>query len=235
MDDLKKQYLNDLRKSNVTDLDIKNSLRVLETFNLALKTFYDTQIDNNSRLIDLGYGNGSFLKVLKKKNISSKGYDYDKINFENDKLPEDSNSIDFVTCNSVIEHLSDVTNLFKEVHRILKPNGKFLLVTPNFYYDYKNFYDDPTHINPFTIEKLNTALLFNDFKALIISGSFIASCSSCQSYVPESTPCSILKFITLNNANSFFLTNSVMYNSYFKVALTLKSIEPLFNLMGIIS
>ena len=60
MDDLKKQYLNELRKSNVTDLDIKNSLRVLETFNLALKTFYDTQINDNSRLIDLGYGNGSF-------------------------------------------------------------------------------------------------------------------------------------------------------------------------------
>lgn len=168
MDDLKKQYLNELRKSNVTDLDTKNSLRVLETFNLALKTFYDTQINNNSRLIDLGYGNGSFLKVLEKKNISSKGYDYDKINFENDKLPEDSNSVDFVTCNSVIEHLSDVTNLFKEVHRILKPNGKFLLVTPNFYYDYQNFYDDPTHINPFTIEKLNTTLLFNNFKKIRI-------------------------------------------------------------------
>ena len=39
MDDLKKQYLNELRKSDVTDLDTKNSLRVLETFNLALKTF----------------------------------------------------------------------------------------------------------------------------------------------------------------------------------------------------
>ena len=73
-----------------------------------------------------------------------------------------------MTCNSVIEHLSDVTNLFKEVHRILKPNGKFLLITPNFYYDYKNFYDDPTHINPFTIEKLNTALLFNNFKKIKI-------------------------------------------------------------------
>ena len=29
-----------------------------------------------------------FFKSLR-KNISSKGYDYDKINFENDKLPED--------------------------------------------------------------------------------------------------------------------------------------------------
>ena len=168
MDDLKKQYLNDLRKSNVTDFDIKNSSRVLETFNLALKTFYDTQIDNNARLIDLGYGNGSFLKVLEKSNISSTGYDYDKINFESDKLPESSNSIDFVTCNSVIEHLSDVTNLFKEVHRILKPNGKFLLVTPNFYYDYKNFYDDPTHVNPFTVNKLDEVLKLFKFNKINI-------------------------------------------------------------------
>ena len=39
MDDLKKQYLNELRKSDVTDLDTKNSLRVLETFNLCAQNF----------------------------------------------------------------------------------------------------------------------------------------------------------------------------------------------------
>ena len=168
MNDLKKQYLNELRNSEVTSAEINNSERVLDTFNSALKTFFNTKIDSHSKLIDLGYGDGSFLKALEKNNIYSKGYDYDQINFENDKIPEDSNSVDFITCNSVIEHLNDVTNLFKEVHRVLKPKGKFILITPNFYYDYKNFYDDPTHVNPFTVEKLNSSLFYNQFKKVKI-------------------------------------------------------------------
>ena len=168
MDNLKKKYLEDLRNSKITSAEINNSERVLETFNSALRIFYNTKIDSSSKLIDLGYGDGSFLKALEKNDINSKGYDYDKINFENDKIPEDSNSIDFITCNSVIEHLNDVTNLFKEIYRVLKPQGKFILITPNFYYDYKNFYDDPTHVNPFTIEKLNSTLLLNNFKKIKI-------------------------------------------------------------------
>jgi hypothetical protein len=43
------------------------------------------------------------------------------------------------------------------------------VVTPNFTYDYKNFYDDPTHINPFTVNKLTEVLkLFNFNKIKIV-------------------------------------------------------------------
>ena len=32
------------------------------------------------------------------------------------------------------------------------------MITPNFYYSYKNFYDDPTHVNPFTPQKMKSIL-----------------------------------------------------------------------------
>lgn len=161
---LKSKYLQNERNRKVSAKEIDYAERLLFTFNSALNLFYNTKINAGSKVIDLGYGDGSFLKSLERNKVESKGYDYDTVNFENDEIPEASNTIDFITSNSVIEHLSDPTNLLKEAHRILKPGGKLILITPNFFYDYKNFYDDPTHVNPFTIEKLETMLDICGFK-----------------------------------------------------------------------
>lgn len=152
------------RNRKVATKEIDNAERLLFTFNSALELFYDTRIDKDSKVIDLGYGDGSFLKSLEKNEIECKGYDYDTVNFENGEIPEIANSLDFITSNSVIEHLNDATNLLEEAFRILKPGGKLILITPNFFYDYKNFYDDPTHVNPFTVEKLETMLEMSGFK-----------------------------------------------------------------------
>lgn len=41
------------------------------------------------------------------------------------------NSFDAVTLNHVIEHVPDPVKLLRECWRVLKPNGKLILVTPN--------------------------------------------------------------------------------------------------------
>ena len=163
-DPLKNRYLENERDRIISKKEIDNSERLLHTFNAALELFYNTKIGKGSKVIDLGYGDGSFLKSLEKNQIEARGHDYDTVNFEIDKIPETSNSLDFITSNSVIEHLSNASNLLDESFRILKPGGKLILITPNFFYDYKNFYDDPTHVNPFTVEKLETMLDMSGFK-----------------------------------------------------------------------
>ena len=162
---LKKKY-SDFQKNNGKNVNSSNSqaTRVFDTFNSALKEFYGKIINDKSNLIDLGCGNGSFVKVIKEKNINVKGYDLDTINLETSEIPETSNSIDYVTCISLIEHMTDPSNLLKEIYRILKSDGVLIIVTPNFYYSYKNFYDDPTHVNPFTPEKLLALLKLFNFK-----------------------------------------------------------------------
>jgi len=48
-----------------------------------------------------------------------------------EQLPFRSGSFDLVTANTVLEHVRQPLVLFREVHRVLRPNGRFLVHTPN--------------------------------------------------------------------------------------------------------
>src|SRR5262249_20717205 len=50
-------------------------------------------------------------------------------------LPFPSESFDMVISRSVVEHLEDPERVFREFHRVLRPGGKGIVVTPN-KYDY---------------------------------------------------------------------------------------------------
>ena len=63
---------------------------------------------------------------------------------------------------------SQIFLIFSEIYRILKKDGILIIITPNFTYDYKNFYDDPTHINPFTVIKLSEVLKLFKFREIEI-------------------------------------------------------------------
>lgn len=46
-------------------------------------------------------------------------------------LPFRGSSFNLVTANMVVEHLADPAKTFTEVHRVLKPQGRFIFITPN--------------------------------------------------------------------------------------------------------
>ena len=50
-------------------------------------------------------------------------------------FPYEANQFDFAICQEGIEHVSDQLAPFKEFHRVLKPNGRLIITTPN----YSNF------------------------------------------------------------------------------------------------
>ena len=47
-----------------------------------------------------------------------------------DTLDFPANHFDYVTMLAVIEHIIDPLILMKEVHRVLKPGGRFIMTTP---------------------------------------------------------------------------------------------------------
>ena len=61
-------------------------------------------------------------------------------------------------------------DIIKETFRVLKPGGKTVQLTPDWATDYKIFWDDPTHVKPFTRKGLQDAFKFEGFEQVVCEG-----------------------------------------------------------------
>ncbi len=108
----------------------------------------------NQKIIELGCGRGDFIIEFKKKGLKAYGVDisdysqkffpdlnFKKVDFENEKTPFANETFDVVYSKSFIEHFYYPEKIFEEAHRILKPGGKIITLTPEWKYIYKSFYE----------------------------------------------------------------------------------------------
>jgi len=96
--------------------------------------------------------------------------DFRQADFERDPLPWPDAVMDAVTCMHVVEHLTGVERLLREIVRVLKPGGRVYLETPHPRsltlprlrtgsggFDFTlNFYDDPTHVRIYTLNEVKS-------------------------------------------------------------------------------
>lgn len=84
-------------------------------------------IKKNSIILDIGTRNGDFV------NKFENGIGIDKEGTRNNKLNFNDDSFDVVTMLAVIEHLEleDMIELSREIYRVLKVGGEFILTTPH--------------------------------------------------------------------------------------------------------
>lgn len=80
------------------------------------------------------------------------------------------NSFDFVISFQVIEHIQKDDLFVKEIHRVLKPGGKFIVTTPNIKMSITR---NPWHIREYTVGELKDLLLkdFSAVESLGVSGN----------------------------------------------------------------
>jgi len=104
-------------------------------------TFLDLLKDHKKgKIIDLGCGKGALSRALKDLNWDITAIDVNPPELSdiptlkadlNKPLPFKDNTFDVVVSSEVIEHLENIHQFVREIHRILKPGGRCIISTPN--------------------------------------------------------------------------------------------------------
>ncbi|MBN2421605.1 class I SAM-dependent methyltransferase [Candidatus Woesearchaeota archaeon] len=147
--------------------------------NYIFKRFFKHYAIKNKkkcRILDIGSGKGNHLVGFSRCGLQAYGIDkrrecveilknftIESCDLEKDKLPYKDNFFDFVFSKSVIEHISNTENILKEALRVLKPGGIAVIMTPDWKSQFKNYWDDYTHVKAFTRKGLQNAMRINGF------------------------------------------------------------------------
>jgi len=137
------------------------------------------------KLLDLGSSDGETLRHMWELRPDLEFYSVDiagrpartppgtffaQANLESDRLPWPDGLFDSITCMHVVEHLQTMSNLWREIARLLKPQGRVYIETPGLASLETpsapdalrgnvtlNFFDDPTHVQPVPVSALSQA------------------------------------------------------------------------------
>lgn len=179
---MNKNYVSEMIQSGYT-------AKKLDAFHKIVSPYLGNQFfpDKNARILDIGAGGGHCLMPLKsngwgnlyavdiedfnKKFFNEHKIIFSKVDVAKDKLPYNNDFFDAILAFHIIEHLQDSHNFIEEIRRTLKPQGKLLLVTPNWRKQYKTFYRDHTHIHPYDKESIQRLFRCYDFQ-LIFTKNF---------------------------------------------------------------
>ncbi len=181
------------------------AIREIETFKkLCRIKGIDPKLDGDaSTFLDLGSGD-QFLRLA----LDGTNYiplDIDDVDFESEALPILDDSVDVLFSLAVVEHVNNIDHFMSECFRVLKPNGIIYLSTPNFRYCFRDFYNDPTHVRPFTEVSLCKTVEYYGFKSVEVFPS--ARCKTDWFYKGKHrfTKCAYLPFLGTNKWAPSFL------------------------------
>lgn len=130
------------------------------------------------RLLDVGCGSGGWMLAMQRRGWEVEGVDFDRsavamatskgLRVRVGSLEEqgyDDESFDAITLSHVIEHVPDPAKTLRECRRILKPNGKIVIVTPNsdslshrVFGSYWRGLEPPRHLHIFSLSSMDLLL-----------------------------------------------------------------------------
>ena len=200
---------------------------------------------DSPHLLDIGCGRGEWLEMCNNKGIKSLGiesdvamYDYCKT-LDLDVINDDAlialskyeeNSFQIISAFHLIEHFdnSKLDVLLQECNRLLESGGVLILETPsidNIIVSTKNFYLDPTHINPINPDGLIYRLEsigFDQVKYYLINGEKLFKPRSYSlSEVLEVVAQDVVFIGTIdNNKSSNLFSNETLWRDQLNIAIS---------------
>ncbi len=150
---------------------------------------------SQGRLLDVGCGSGEWLLAMRRRGWTVEGLDFDegavkvarqeglKVesgSLEDQNYPDDY--FDAVTLNHVIEHVPDPVRTLAVCRRILKPDGKLVLFTPNnaslghrLFKEYWRGLEPPRHLHIFSMKSMRQALVQAGFQDVTLLPFIVTS------------------------------------------------------------
>ncbi len=128
------------------------------------------------KLLDLGCGRGEFLHGFAQLGFDVRGFDRSRPSeprfsepvvvgdYEQGGLPFASAEFSVLFNKSVFEHVRDISPLLRECHRVLGSGGRLVSLVPDWTAQWRHFYDDWTHVRPFTLTGLRECIQSHGFE-----------------------------------------------------------------------
>jgi 2-polyprenyl-3-methyl-5-hydroxy-6-metoxy-1,4-benzoquinol methylase len=141
-------------------------------------------IPSQGRLLDIGSGHGFYASHFLKSGYTVTCLDYDvsyrdylvkqgasfvHCDLNCGSIPLSNASFDLIWCSHVIEHLSEPIGFLDNLNRILAPSGILILRTPDLKSVGFEFWNDPTHVRPFSLSSLHKILAQTSFSVVFLS------------------------------------------------------------------
>jgi ubiquinone/menaquinone biosynthesis C-methylase UbiE len=143
-------------RARFADTGLEKRERVWKTL---CSVYFNRRVVKSGSILDLACGYGEFINNIDVKekyavdlNLDAETYLKPGIHFQsamaNDLSHIPSNTLDRAFTSNFLEHLPDkkaCDAVLKEVLRVLKPGGRFIILGPNIKYAYKEYWDFYDH------------------------------------------------------------------------------------------
>lgn len=143
-------------------------------------------IPGDSKILDLGAGYCSFINNIKGRERHALDYEPKTSVYGGEGVQFHiqtctrlvdfrDEEFDIAFASNLFEHLSreETALSLREIHRVLRPGGKLVVLQPNFRYSYKRYFDDYTHLQAFSHTGLCDLLCAYQFEVVDVEPRFL--------------------------------------------------------------
>jgi ubiquinone/menaquinone biosynthesis C-methylase UbiE len=164
----------------------------------AICEYLQKFVDPSGTVIDVGAGYCDFINQIRAQtkyavdtnDKAARQYAASDVRFIQanpiDTVEVPHHSVDAVMVSNLLEHLSpsQCSTLFDRFDDFLKPGGKLIVIQPNYFYCYRRYWDDFTHVRAFSDVSLSDFLLSRGYRILTLEKRFLPF--SFKSRIPKS-------------------------------------------------
>lgn len=178
--DVSDLYQKTYRRRFGNDIEIRKKM-----YQVLCADFFQKYIPENTIVLEIGAGYCEFINNIKAKEKIALDLNPDIKKFARDdvkvvvasstdmKIMDES--VDVVFANNFFEHLSkeDIIRSIREVYRVLRKGGKFLILQPNIRFCFRDYWMFFDHITPLDDRSLSEVLEINGFRVVTLIPKFL--------------------------------------------------------------